>query len=184
MNNTRAFTLIELLIAISIVSILFGYALPSFDNFLKKSKVKANLHRLTQTIQMSRLEAITKNVRVTLCPTNSGSNCVSNWSSGYMAFVDKKGDREFNEGDMLLYYFNSTDEKSRLTWRSFGARHSLQWLEAGITNHQNGTFEFCLGNDAKFARGLFITKAGRVRYSKDKNGDGIHEKVNGEPIRC
>lgn len=184
MNNTRAFTLIELLIAISIISILFGYALPSFDDLLKKSKIKANLSRLTQTIQMSRLEAITKNVRVTLCPTNNGSNCSSDWSVGYMAFVDKKGDREFNGKDILLYQFNSTDEKSRLTWRAFGVRRSLQWLETGITNHQNGTFEFCLDNDAKFARGLFITKAGRVRYSKDTNGDGIHEKVNGEPISC
>lgn len=172
------------MIAISIVSILFGFALPSFNDLLKRSKVKTNVARLTQTIQMSRLAAITKNVRVTLCPMGNGSSCASDWSAGYMAFIDKNGDREYNDSDILLYQFKSSDKKSRLTWRAFGVRRSLQWLETGITNHQNGTFEFCLDNDAKLARGLFLTKAGRVRYSKDKNGDGIHEKVNGDPISC
>ncbi len=184
MNKSRAFTLIELMITISIISILFGVALPSFDNLLKRKKVSANVQRLMQTIQMSRLQAITKNIRVTLCPIDHSLNCSSNWSTGYMAFIDKSGNREYDSDDILLYQFNSEDERTRLTWRAFGFRKSLQWLETGITNHQNGTFEFCIDNDAKFARGLFLTKAGRVRHSKDNDGDGIHEKVSGAPINC
>ena len=101
-----------------------------------------------------------------------------------MSFIDKNGDRQYNNDDTLLYQFYSEDEKSTLTWRAFGHRKSLQWLETGITNHQNGSFEFCYAGKADKARGLFLTKAGRIRFSKDSNGDNIHENSTGKPISC
>ena len=184
MKKKTGFTLIELLMVISIMAILLGVALPSFSNLLERKKVSSNVQRLIQTLQMSRLKSITDNVKVTICPVNKSLNCASDWSKGYISFVDADGDRQYNGDDQLLFQFYSEDEKSRLSWRAFGHKKSLQWLETGITNHQNGSFEFCYNDDLKLARGLYITKAGRVRYSKDSNGDGIHEKVNGSPINC
>lgn len=185
-NSQRyyAFTLIELLIAISIVSILFGYGLPSFNQMLERKKVSINVERLVQTIQLSRHTAITKNTKVTLCPINNSLQCTSDWSNGYMSFVDIQGDREFNDNDTLLYQHFSQDEKSTLSWRAFGYRRSLQWLETGITNHQNGSFVFCYNNKSELSRGVYMTKSGRVRTSKDTNGDDIHERASGEPIIC
>jgi len=178
------FTLIELLITISIISILFGYALPSFADLLEKKKVDANVQRLTQVLQLSRTKAITENIKVTLCPVNQSLVCSSNWSSGYISFIDKNGDRQYGGDDELLFEFYSQDEKARLSWRAFGHRRSLQWLETGITNHQNGTFELCYDDDDKKSRALFLTKAGRIRFSKDTNGDGIHENSRGAAISC
>jgi len=177
-------TLIELLIAITIISILFGSALPSFTDLLEKKKVDANVQRLTQTLQLSRTTAINENLKVTICPINQSLVCSSNWSSGYMSFIDKDGDRQYNDDDELLFQFYSQDEKARINWRAFGHRRSLQWLETGITNHQNGTFELCYDDDEMKSRALFLTKAGRVRFSKDTNGDGIHESSTGSAISC
>jgi len=184
MNKKAGFTLIELLIAISIAAILLGVALPSFSDLLQRKKTSNNVQRLIQTLQLSRIRSITDNVKVTICPIDKSLVCVSDWSQGYMSFIDIDGNRQYNGDDQLLFQFYSEDEKSKLNWRAFGNRKSLQWLETGITNHQNGSFEFCYNDDPKLARGLYITKAGRVRYSKDNNGDGVHEKVNGSPIVC
>ncbi len=180
----HAFTLIELLLTISIVFILLGIALPSFSETLDNSHVKANLQRLAQTLQLSRLTAINQNINVTLCPVDQTLTCSKNWSTGYMSFIDKNGDRQFNNDDELLYQYFSNDKKSTLSWRAFGNRRSLQWLGTGITNHQNGSFELCYNNKEDKSRALFLTKAGRIRYSKDHNGDNIHENSIGKAIRC
>ena len=182
--NNQAFTLIELIFMIAIASILLGIALPSFNDFIDKRKVDANLTSLAQTLQLSRTTAVTINERVTLCPVNQSLNCSSDWSTGYISFIDRDGNRNFDNEDTLLYQNFIKDPKVRISWRAFGHRRSLQYRETGITNHQNGSFELCYADDQKKHRALFITKAGRLRYSKDTNGDGYHENSRGGAITC
>ena len=183
-TSTKAFTLIELMLSLSIVSILLGGAIPSFSNIIENTKVDSNLQTLTQTLQLSRISAITENSMVTLCPSSSGMNCDSNWSSGYISFIDHNGDRQLNEKDTILTQVNNIDKKLVIYWKVFGNKKSLQWLSTGITNHQNGSFILCYNNKKQNARGLFITKAGRVRFSKDSNNDEIHENAVGKAIKC
>ena len=70
-RSNSAFTLIELLITISIISITLNLALPSFGEILDRSKVSANVQRLIQTLQSSRLKAISSNNKVTATRTIS-----------------------------------------------------------------------------------------------------------------
>ena len=183
-TNHQAFTLIELLTVIAIVMIIFGYAIPSFADLIGKSKVDANVSRLAQVIQLSRSVAITNNTKVTMCPINEKLSCSSNWSNGYMSFVDSNGNRKFEAGEELLFQYFSQEPKSKVSWRAFGHRRSLQWLGTGITNHQNGSFELCYADKQKLYRAIFITKTGRIRYSKDNNNDGYHENSKGALITC
>jgi type IV fimbrial biogenesis protein FimT len=183
-NQLTGFTLIELIITIAIASILFGTALPNFSEFLDRRKVTSNLHSLAEVIQLSRSTAVNENRRVTLCPTSDGETCNNIWSEGFLSFIDIDGDRAFDPEDTQLYVSITHDEKLAIKWRAFGRRSSLQWLETGITNHQNGSFELCYDNNPKHARALILTKAGRMRYSKDTNNDQLHENSTGEPINC
>ena len=183
-NTAQAFTLIELLISISIIAILTNLALPSFEGFLERRKIEANQQRLIQVLQLSRVSAATKNIRVTICASDSGTNCSSDWSEGFIAFTDIDGNRVFNGNDELLYQYHNNDRKVIISWRAFGHKKSLQWLPTGITNHQNGSFELCYDDKEKLARALFITKAGRVRFSKDTNADQLHENSTGGKITC
>lgn len=183
-RTNSAFTLIELLITISIIAITFNLAIPSFGQAMDRSKVSANAQRLTQTLQSARLKAISSNNKVTLCPIDNALVCGSDWSTGYMSFVDNNGDRQYDNDDELLYQYYSEDEKFSLSWRAFGFKKSLQWTGTGITNHQNGSFELCYDNKADMSRALFLTKAGRIRHSKDTDGDDIHENSTGGEINC
>jgi len=183
-NRKDAFTLIELIISLSIILILTAMAIPSFDRLIERKSVQAHLENVAKTISAARLTAVSLNQKVTLCPAGSKSECSKKWSKGFIAFVDHNGDRHINGKDEILITHQFSDRKLKLKWRAFGYKSSLQWLETGITNHQNGSFEFCYGKDPTNGRGLFITKAGRIRYSKDSDGDGIHENAAGKPIVC
>lgn len=179
-----AFTLIELLITLALLFILSGMALPSFKELLDNSKLTTQVDGLVKVINLSRTTAISANRKVTICPTEDSKTCLSDWSIGYMSFIDNNGDRKLNDNERVLSFYKNHDEKSTLSWKAFGFRKSLQWLETGITNHQNGSFQFCYNNDASKSRALIITKAGRIRYSKDTDGDDIHENSRGKPLEC
>ncbi|WP_185964305.1 GspH/FimT family pseudopilin [Aliikangiella marina] len=187
MNNRQlqqGITLIDLVLTISILSLLLGTALPAFDELLDKNKVNAQLMQLRSTLQLARKIAITEREKVTVCPTSDNLNCSSDWSQGYMAFIDHNEDRHFNNTDQLAYSHQIRDEHLQVKWRAFGVRSSFQWHETGITNHQNGTFYLCFKEKPKLSRALIITKAGRIRISKDTDGDEIHEGANDKNLNC
>jgi type IV fimbrial biogenesis protein FimT len=183
-NKQQAFTLIELVITLAIIAILAGISLPSFKSLVGSSKITSEINALNGILQLSRTTAITKSEKVTICPSNDGVQCTKNWSQGYMAFIDFDGNRQLDSTDQLLQLHRIEDKKIRVRWRAFRKNNSLQWLNTGITNHQNGSFEYCYQNEPNLARGLFITKSGRVRLSKDTNGDDIHEDAKGDNIQC
>jgi type IV fimbrial biogenesis protein FimT len=71
-RSIRGFTLIELMVTISIGAILVALVAPSFRSYLVKKKVEGTLVELANDIQFARSEAVTRNipVRMTL-----GTNC-------------------------------------------------------------------------------------------------------------
>lgn len=183
-KKLSGFTLIELMFTLGVIGILLNVALPSFNEHIDKSKITAEVKRLKGILQLSRKTAITNSNMVTICPRSEAGDCGKNWSDGYITFIDKDQDRQLSTADSLLHQHTIENEKISLRWRAFGVRSSLQWHQTGITNHQNGSFEFCYKDKPEFARGLFITKAGRIRQSKDSNGDNIHENASGNNISC
>ena len=183
-SNQRGMTLIELILVIAIIGLLFNISLPAFDNFVNRSKLYSELSQLRGTLQLARKTAVTQSKKVTLCPTTDGQTCSRGWSDGYMAFVDGNQDRKFNAGDQLLTWHALQEERISLRFRAFGRTSSLQWMQTGITNHQNGTFEICFKEKSRLSRALVITKAGRIRPSSDADGDGIHENASGNNINC
>jgi len=54
----------------------------------------------------------------------------------------------------------------------------------GYTRYQNGTFTYCPKEGLKYARAIILNAAGRMRYSKDSDNDGINEGADGKPLRC
>ncbi len=182
-TNT-GFTLIELFFVLGLIGLFLTTALPSLEQLVQRSRITAEVTHLRGLLQSARKVAITHSKYVTICPTEDGQNCSKNWSPGYMGFIDSNKDRRYNDGDDLLFQHKLVNQNIKLRWRAFGVRSSLQWHFTGITNHQNGSFEYCYQNEPMLSRGLFVSKAGRIRPSRDTNGDGIHENARGKNIQC
>lgn len=183
-KNQDGITLIDLVLTLSILSFLLTAALPSFEKLLNKNKITAEVMQLRSNLQLARSTAITKNKKVTVCPSNNRKDCSKDWSEGYIVFIDNDQNRVFSDNDLLIYNHQTQEESLKIKWRSFGVRTSLQWHETGITNQQNGTFQLCFKDDPELTRALIITKAGRIRLSKDTNGDNIHEGANKKNLTC
>lgn len=73
-NSQRGFSLIELMLALVIVSVLLGLALPNYRVWVQNQQARAAAESVLNGIQLSRSEAVKRNgtVRFVLCGPGGG----------------------------------------------------------------------------------------------------------------
>jgi type IV fimbrial biogenesis protein FimT len=77
--RTRGFTLIELMIAIIVVAILAGFAVPSMNRLMLKHRAQDAATGLFTTLFKARSEALRRVQVVTLQPNTTGSDWTTGW---------------------------------------------------------------------------------------------------------
>jgi type IV fimbrial biogenesis protein FimT len=79
------FTLIEAMIAITLMTILATLAVPSFNDAALSSRLRASANNLAASAHMARSEAIKRNAVVTLCASSNGTSCTAGgWEQGWV----------------------------------------------------------------------------------------------------
>jgi len=181
---SKGVTLVELIIVIAIIAVTITLTTPSMTTFVVKNRITAQVNTLALAIKMARESAIMKNKVVTLCRSNDNLQCGGKWHDGMILFVDQNKDHRFNDSDVLITVFSRFPEGDVIFWRSFQNRQYLQMSPRGTTRYQNGTFTYCPKEGLEYARGIIINAAGRVRFTKDRDADGIDEGADNRPLRC
>ncbi len=198
------FTLVELLVTVSITVILIAVAVPSFKDLVLKRKISSELRDLKLDLVLARSEAITRNTFVGVCSSNDASYCQadSDWSEGWILFEDdgegggtpKDGVR--NGSESLVRAYQSGDGPVSITaydvndvgvnGLAFNARGYLGLIEPSLEllSPDRLTFRFCPGSDEMFARGVIIALTGRVVDSSDSDSDGIYEDAESINFDC
>ena len=80
----RGFSLTELLVAIAIIGVLVGLAVPAFNDAVQSSRVTAFANEIVANALRARSEAIKRNAVVSLCASSTGSACSTSWTAGYI----------------------------------------------------------------------------------------------------
>ena len=83
----RGFTLIELMVVVTILIIVLGAVAPGLRTFLEGQQVKSLAYDLTTDLLLARSEALKRNARVSIA--RSGSS----WSNGWTTAADATADR-------------------------------------------------------------------------------------------
>jgi len=187
MCRSLGFTILEMLVALAIVGVMTGFALPAFQHFVQQNRSAAALNQLTGAVQFARTAAITMRSTVALCPAEDGRACGprDTWHTGAIVFIDRDRNGRRENDEALLRVLPALAPGSRVYWRSFRNRSYLSFTSTGLTAWQNGSFRYCPpGNDPTLIREVIINPAGRLRRATDQDGDGVVEDATGEPVSC
>jgi len=177
----RGLTLLELLIAIALTALLFGFAAPNAVSILDQSRMTAHVNRMSSVLQLTRFEAINHSYIASLCPSPDLSTCnIHDWNLPKILFADSNHNGVRDSDEPLIHATNETPKGLRVT----GPKRIIRFYEDGTIGSPS-TILICPERPRpELNRALFVSLQGRVRLSKDTNDDNIHEKGNGSPLVC
>lgn len=101
---SKGFTMVELMVTISILAILMTIAFPSFRSTLRSNRVANANNEILGLVALARSEAIRNSRGGGVCASSAGSTCDGGWNGGLMAYSDEDGSGSFNSGDTVLRY--------------------------------------------------------------------------------
>jgi len=181
----RGFSLLELVIALAVASLLVAMAAPAAQYMVGNSRANSAINDLARTIALARSAALTYQRRIKLCPGSENACGARNtWADGMLVFADDDYDQRLGERELIIARVSGTTH-GRFTWRSFRNRSELIFTAHGLTDWLNGSFLYCPDDsDPRHARMLILNTAGRMRHAQDRNRDGTREDASGRPLSC
>jgi type IV fimbrial biogenesis protein FimT len=95
LGGQAGFTIIELLIVVTIVAIIAAVAAPSLRTMIITNQVRTVTSGLLNDIALSRSESSKRSQRVVMCASTDMSTCSgSAWGGGWISFVDANNDQQ------------------------------------------------------------------------------------------
>lgn len=171
-SHQRGFSMLELMVAVTVLGILFGIGVPSFNAMIRNNRVASNTNEIVLALSVARSEAVRRGLPVSVCAatTPTSSTCVaagaSNWANGWIVFTDATGAAGAVNGpaDAILQRFDGVPNGIALTSNSHGfVRFAATGLPTSVETIFTLKHSQCTGNNRRMIK---LTITGRVNTNK------------------
>ena len=170
----RGVTLLELIVTLAIVAIVATLGVPGFQQMLRNNRLSTQTNEFLAALSLARSEAIKRGVRVSLCKSADGANCITSggYQQGWIVFVDSSNPPgattpTVDAGEVVLRVYAALPGRLALTgnstvqsYVSYVAGGMSQLLSGGF---QAGTLTLCATPEARL---IVINSMGRARVAK------------------
>lgn len=172
---SRGFTLIELIILLAIISILFRFGVPAFNNISHDSRMTAHINTMVTSFNLARSEAVKRNKNIVICPNDDGQ-CAkrAHWHNGWIMFVDDDMDREYDDDAEEIIFIEAA--KSDIEITSSRYRRRVVFRSIGTSAGSNAYYLFCDQRGADGARAVVLSNTGRARV--------VTQRADGKAWKC
>ena len=157
MKTKAGFTLVELLLALAIISIVLFFCMPFTGSFYKKNQLQLLSDEIQNAILYAKTEVLLHGTPLVLAPLPGSAD----WSKGLVLFVDTKN-HQYAEGVAIMHEWHWRDSDIKIEWHGFQSKHYL--LFARDISHSAINGHFLIRDNSKQHK-LIINRLGRVRRS-------------------
>src|SRR5690606_37546162 len=166
MRILPGFTVIEALLAMLVVALLLGTAIPAWSAASEAARAAEARSLLQSTLDVAIRHSLVTGSEVVMCP-GDGDGCRDSFdgTGGWVAWADIDGDRRRDPAEALLrnqaalageVHLRSTPGRRRLVLRPHG----------GAASGTNVTFTLCDGRGTDKAVALVLANSGRLRSAR------------------
>lgn len=176
LHSVRGLTLIELMSTLAIMSVLVGFAVPSFIGLIRTNALTQQVNGFGSAISLARSEAIKRSEIVRICLRAADDSCSladgTNWSLGWIVYADENNDGTLDDGEAIRY-FDPLGDIYTLTANDIGA-NEIAYDRQGrliLPELDNFNMRLCAANalpagDTEYSRTLNFNTIGRVTPTK------------------
>jgi type IV fimbrial biogenesis protein FimT len=160
----HGFTLIEIMITITVAMILLSLAVPSFRSTILNARMAANANEFVTAINLARSSAVRYQRDATVCPTDDFAAAVptcnggTDWSDGWIVWVDKDRD-DATDADEILAVHEPLAGASTLT---SGGNSEFTYDARGFGTSGADTLSLCDDRTNETGRTVSVNNAGRT----------------------
>lgn len=165
MKRQSGFTLIELIIALTVLGIILAIAIPGYAAAMARAKLGAAEAAIFTSINNAVNFSATNDSRAVLCPSRNGTRCENSfdWSRGWLVFEDKNANRERDAEDKKIW--GSEEISPELHILTSEGRTRIAFQSGGGNFGSNAHFKLCDEHSPQRSRSLFLSNTGRIRVA-------------------
>jgi type IV fimbrial biogenesis protein FimT len=157
----NGFTLIDLIITLSVLSTLLAVGLPNLATQLQNNRVEATTQNLFAAIELARTKAVFSNSRATIKKQTE-------WENGWEVFLDKNHDGIRDDDEEIIQ--QHAKQSGVRIMANTPIKNYVSYVGTGESQTANGAFQAGTFTICPTAKGggyqLILAKGGRVRRAE------------------
>lgn len=180
MERQQGLTLIELLVTVTLLSLLLSAAMPALSYWFNKQQADGAAYSALRHVAKARALAVEDNRRISFCGVNNSNECVRNNIREYVVFYDRAYDHAIDSDDKVYSRFKlSYSGRVRLR---VGTATFIAFEPSGYARVP-GSLYFCpKSGDKKLMRRVTVSSAGRPYYAPKDAGKGYVLTPEGQEV--
>lgn len=195
--RTAGFTLLELLIAMVMVSVLLALSGPTFVDTLQRNRQSTALNDVVGVLAYARGEAVARSAIISACstadPYATTITCRNTnvYDDGWLIFVDDgsgggvAGNGQIDGSEVLLRTRDDAPRDVTVRTYNFPRVSAISFDDTGLSTGR-GTIVICDARGADEASALVVNLSGQSRLAQDDpaDTDSIVEDDAGNAVVC
>ena len=175
-NSNHGFTLLELIVTISVMAIIVSFAIPYIFTLLANMEAKRIRYGLENGLKQAKAESYIQRQNVMVCLSDINGRCDKDSNKTLLLFFDKNDNKHFDTGvDVLIEEQRLTPKYGSLHLRA-GQRHYIRF--AGDTGNPRGFF----GHIKYCPRSIYSNVMYQISFSQ--SGVIKHKPDNKNSTEC